>query len=137
MDLAFLKVPDRSGITGLNWRLMLGSAGVPALILGGNLLYLMERTSLSPLLLSSAMVFLVPESPRWLVSKGRYREAFESLIRFRNSHLQAARDLFYMAILLEEEQSIATGRNRFFELFTVPRNRRALVASSIVMYVST
>ena len=24
-DLIFLKVPDRAGITGLNWRLMLGS----------------------------------------------------------------------------------------------------------------
>lgn len=81
------------------------------------------------------MVFLVPESPRWLVSKGRHREAFESLIRFRNSHLQAARDLFYMSILLEEEQSIASSRNRFFELFTIPRNRRALLASSIVMWV--
>lgn len=35
MDLAFLKVPDSSGIEGLNWRLMLGSAGVPAIILAG------------------------------------------------------------------------------------------------------
>ena len=30
-DLAFYHVPDKPGITGLHWRLMLGSAGVPAL----------------------------------------------------------------------------------------------------------
>lgn len=37
MDLAFLKVPDSGGIEGLNWRLMLGSAGVPAIVLAGQI----------------------------------------------------------------------------------------------------
>lgn len=32
-DLAFFQVPDKPHITGLNWRLMLGSAGFPALLL--------------------------------------------------------------------------------------------------------
>lgn len=31
-DLAFYGVPDRSGIQGLNWRLMMGSAMLPAVI---------------------------------------------------------------------------------------------------------
>ena len=31
-DLMFYYVPDKPHITGLNWRLMLGSAGIPALI---------------------------------------------------------------------------------------------------------
>lgn len=31
-DLAFYHVPDVPHITGLNWRLMLGSAGFPALL---------------------------------------------------------------------------------------------------------
>lgn len=31
-DLIFYHVPDKHNITGLNWRLMLGSAGFPALI---------------------------------------------------------------------------------------------------------
>jgi len=40
-----------------------------------------------------------------------------------------------MTILLEEEEIIATGKNRFIELFTVPRNRRGLQAASIVMFM--
>ena len=31
-DLAFYFVPDQSGIIGLNWRLMMGSAMLPAVI---------------------------------------------------------------------------------------------------------
>lgn len=47
-DLAFYHVPDSSGITGLNWRLMMGSACLPAIIV-------------------VCFVFLCPESPRWYV----------------------------------------------------------------------
>lgn len=32
MDLAFFEVPDLSGIIGLNWRLMMGSALIPAVL---------------------------------------------------------------------------------------------------------
>lgn len=44
-SLIFYHVPDRSGIVGLNWRLMLGSACLPAIIV-------------------MSQVFFVPESPR-------------------------------------------------------------------------
>ncbi|PCH43889.1 hypothetical protein WOLCODRAFT_26276 [Wolfiporia cocos MD-104 SS10] len=115
-DLAFYSVPDKPHVTGLNWRLMLGSAGVPALFI-------------------MAQVFLCPESPRWLMGKGRYDKAYESLLRLRNSPLQAARDLYYIHVLLEAEAETFTGRNRLKELFTVPRNRRAALASFIVMFM--
>ncbi|KAI0037114.1 hypothetical protein K488DRAFT_81345 [Vararia minispora EC-137] len=116
MDLAFYRVPDRPHIKGLNWRLMLGSAGVPAFFL-------------------MIQVFFCPESPRWLVSKGRYPQAYESLSRLRKHPIQAARDLYYIHVFVEAEKEIDTGHNRFFELFTVPRNRRATVASLIVMFM--
>ncbi|KAF9264194.1 hypothetical protein L218DRAFT_926497 [Marasmius fiardii PR-910] len=117
IDLAFFRIPDRNGIVGLNWRLMLGSAGVPALLL-------------------AAQVYFCPESPRWYMLKGRYRDAFNSLARLRHTKLQAARDIFYIHVLLEAEKDInAHRRNRFFELFTVPRNRRATAASFIVMFM--
>lgn len=78
-DLAFLKVKDPHNITGLNWRLMLGSAGVPALIV-------------------MSQVFFCPESPRWLISKGRYEQAYVSLARLRNHPIQASRDLYCKAL---------------------------------------
>jgi MFS family permease len=45
-DLAFYKVADTPGVTGLNWRIMMASAMLPALVV-------------------MLFVFLVPESPRW------------------------------------------------------------------------
>ncbi|KAF9451301.1 H(+)-myo-inositol cotransporter [Macrolepiota fuliginosa MF-IS2] len=115
-DLAFFKVPDTPHIRGLNWRLMLASAGVPALFI-------------------VVQVFFCPESPRWYISKGRYRKAFESLSRLRMHPIQAARDLYYIHVLLEAEKEIDRSGNKFVELFTIPRNRRATVASLIVMFI--
>ncbi|KAF8606306.1 hypothetical protein BDV93DRAFT_489755 [Ceratobasidium sp. AG-I] len=116
-DLAFYYVKDTAHIKGLNWRLMLGSAGVPAIFV-------------------MAQVYLCPESPRWLMGKGRYPEAFDSLCRLRKTKLMAARDLFYIHTLLEIEQEIKpSGKLRILELFTVPRNRRAALGSFVVMFM--
>ncbi|KAL5631975.1 hypothetical protein ACGC1H_000116 [Rhizoctonia solani] len=116
-DLAFYHVKDTPNITGLNWRLMLGSAGVPALAI-------------------MAQVYLCPESPRWLMGKGRYLKAFESLCRLRKTKIMAARDLYYIhTLLVAEEQVKPSGKLRIFELFTVPRNRRAALGSFIVMFM--
>jgi hypothetical protein len=41
-----------------------------------------------------AQVYFCPESPRWLMGKGRYPQAFESLSRLRKTKLMAARDLY-------------------------------------------
>ncbi|ORY86659.1 and other transporter-domain-containing protein [Leucosporidium creatinivorum] len=117
-SLAFYKVPDptNAAITGLNWRLMLGSAAFPAFFV-------------------MAQVYFCPESPRWLIGKGRYGKAYESLCRLRHTKLQAARDLFMINALLEEEASISTGRSAIVEMFAVARNRRAALASGIVMFM--
>ncbi|KAL0956130.1 hypothetical protein HGRIS_002296 [Hohenbuehelia grisea] len=115
-DLIFFRIPDKPNITGLNWRLMLASAGIPALFI-------------------MAQVFFCPESPRWYMSKGRYDKAYQSLSRLRHKPIQAARDLYYIHVLLEAEAEIQRGKNRFLELFVVPRNRRATLASLIVMFM--
>jgi hypothetical protein len=116
-DLAFYKVPDRPNITGLNWRLMMGSALLPAVIV-------------------FTFVFLCPESPRWYMSKGRHEKAYRSMCKLRYNKIQAARDVFYMHTLLEaENESMTVGQNKVKEMFTVPRNRRAMQASEIVMFM--
>lgn len=98
------------------WRYQLGSAFIPAL----------------PLM----FIFLVPESPRWLMKKKRYEKAYRSLVRLRHSELQAARDLYYVHVQLQLESQIVKGDNffrRLYELFTIPRLQRATLASGTVM----
>ena len=68
------------------------------------------------------------------MKKGRYVDAYKSFCRLRNSELQAARDLFYVHCQLVEEMALLKGTNyfsRFYELFTVPRIRRATLASFV------
>lgn len=69
------------------------------------------------------------------MSKGRHYKAYESMCKLRYLKVQAARDTFYMQTLLQAESEIQIGRNKILELITVPRNRRALVASEIVMFM--
>lgn len=117
-DLAFYFVPDHGIELGLNWRLMMGSAMVPAVVV-------------------CCLAYLCPESPRWYLTKGRDREAYEALCRLRYERVQAARDLFYMHTLLEvEKETMSVGKGRkFLEMFTVRRNRNAVVASSGLMFM--
>lgn len=99
------------------WQYQLGSAFIPAV----------------PLAL---LIFFCPESPRWYIKKGRYGDAMQSLLRLRNNPVQAGRDLYYIHVQLQvEREFIGHGNyiNRFIELFTIPRNRRATLASWTVM----
>ncbi|MCJ1428761.1 hypothetical protein MMC29_006672 [Sticta canariensis] len=104
-------------VGAIAWRLQFGSAFIPAV----------------PLVVG---VYFCPESPRWYIKKGRYSDAFKSLCRLRNTRLQAARDLYYIYAQILEEAEIAGDNNyvtRFIELFTIPRVRRATLASFVVM----
>jgi hypothetical protein len=106
----------------LNWRLMLASPMVLPLIV-------------------VAYIYTLPESPRWLVMKARegnsskYEDAFKSLCKLRHTKLQAGRDLFLIDHLLEGEEQIMQQQKPFSELFTRGRNRRALTASTILMFL--
>lgn len=115
-DLAFYDVPDR-GIDGLNWRLMMGSALIPAIIV-------------------VALVFFTPESPRWYLTKERHGDAYKSILRLRFEKVQAARDLFYMDALLQvEKETMQIQQSKLKEIFTVRQSRDAAIASEIVMYM--
>lgn len=106
----------------ITWRLQLGSAFIPAV----------------PLLIG---IYFVPESARWLIKKGRHAQAYRSLLRVRNSPLQAARDLYYIHAQMQAEHVLLEEKGfqndnfltRAVELFKVPRIRRATQASGIIM----
>jgi Sugar (and other) transporter. len=117
-DLIFYQVSDTPGVIGLNWRLMMASAMFPALVV-------------------CCFVFTCPESPRWYMSKKQYFRAYQSICTLRHHKIQAARDLYYMHVLLEAEANMVLGQNKLLELITVPRNRRAMVASEVVMLCSS
>ena len=104
-------------VGSIAWRLQVGSAFLPSI----------------PLLIG---VFFCPESPRWYMKKGRYQDAWKSLCRLRNARLLAGRDLYYVHAQLALEARLVRSKSYpglFIELFTIPRNRRASLASFTVM----
>lgn len=99
------------------WRLQLGSAFIPSFLLG-------------------AGIFFCPESPRWLMKHGKYAQGFKSMLRLRAHPIIAARDFYYSWIIYEEEIKEARGAgyfSRMWDIFAVPRIRRANYGASTVM----
>lgn len=111
-NLAVYRVSDQ-----INWRLMLGAPFLPAI----------------PLV---ALIYLCPESPRWLMKKGRFAEAFVSMSKLRHHKISVARDMYYISSQLDIEHLMVGESNyvsRFTQLFTIPRIRRANLAAFTVM----
>lgn len=130
-------------IEPLSWRFQISSSFIPSVIL----LFL---------------VYVGSESPRWLLKKERYVEAYEVLVRLRGNDLLAARDLIQIKAQLEIETLLfgppssddiemhkgiphldpdeqrkqnsfwGYGR-RISQLFTIARVRRSTVAALVVM----
>lgn len=109
----FIKVPG-------NWRYILGSSVVFSIIMGLGMLYL-------------------PESPRFLMHKGRTLEAFKVWKRIRGIETPESRQEFFDVKITQEQEDaeIAAGTsNRMFpwmDFFTVPRARRALIYANIMI----
>ncbi|KAF9694492.1 hypothetical protein EKO04_007324 [Ascochyta lentis] len=113
MGVAFYSLPD-----DVAWRYMLGSSFVPPLFV-------------------MIQVYFCPESPRWLLQNGKVTKAYDSFRRIRNSELEACRDLFYTYVAVELEKKVNRGKSfftMFWELFSIPRNRRATAAAWIIMF---
>ncbi|KAL9095881.1 MAG: hypothetical protein Q9165_001878 [Trypethelium subeluteriae] len=123
-----------------NWRLQIASSFIPSITF-------------------VTLAWACSESPRWLIKKERYREAFQVLRDLRGTELQAARDLYYIYAQLRVEMSMFAGETsarqrlvnwrvywtyslelarssyvlRVRQLFSIVRNRRAALASAVVM----
>ncbi|KAK4502244.1 hypothetical protein PRZ48_005669 [Zasmidium cellare] len=99
------------------WRLQLGSAFIPSFLL-------------------AIGIFFCPESPRWLMKKGKMAQAFKSMQRLRAHNIIAARDFYYSYVIFQEEMREARGAGyfaRLWDCFAVPRIRRANYGASTVM----
>lgn len=109
----FLTVPG-------NWRYILGSSLVFSTIMFFGMLFL-------------------PESPRYLMLKGRTLDAYKVWKRIRGIELAEAKEEFFvMKASVQHEQTVVTesARNKnypWLDFFTVPRARRALVYANIMI----
>jgi sugar porter (SP) family MFS transporter len=101
----------------ISWRLQLGSAFIPSFVL-------------------MIGIYFCPESPRWLMKKGRIADGYESMRRLRDHPIIGARDYYYSYIIYTEELKLARGATyfaRMWDCFAVPRIRRANYGASTVM----
>lgn len=109
----FIRVPG-------NWRYILGSSLVFSTIMFLGMLFL-------------------PESPRFLMHKGKTLEAFKVWKRIRGVESAEAREEFFVmkVSVLDEQQVCAEGstnkRFPWLDFFTVPRARRALIYANTMI----
>ncbi|KAI3395509.1 hypothetical protein diail_1295 [Diaporthe ilicicola] len=103
-----------------NWRYILGSSLVFSTIMGIGMLFL-------------------PESPRFLMHKGKVLEAYKVWKRIRGiTSAEAKEEFFVMKVGVQHEQTVVSesaSNKRFpwMDFFTVPRARRALVYANIMI----
>ncbi|CAM9001010.1 unnamed protein product [Rhodiola kirilowii] len=107
MNLVFAGFPS-----WINWRLMLGIAGVPAIGI-------------------ALGVILMPESPRWLVMKGRTAEARRVLVRTSDSEVEAEMRLQEIIKAAEAEAMKGEQEGVWKQLLIHPTKpvRRVLIAA--------
>ena len=105
-----------------NWRYILGSSLVFSTIMGIGMLYM-------------------PESPRFLLHKGRVLDAYKVWKRIRGIQTMEAREEFFiMKVGMEQEQAeVAAGSGSrsmpWLDFFTQPRARRAVVYANIMIFL--
>lgn len=94
----------------------------------------------SSLLFSTAVfigLFFLPESPRWLVHKGRVGEAYAVWKRLRDvndpQNIMEFLEVRQAVLQEKEREKEETTLQRWSELFLVARNRRALIYAVIMI----
>ncbi|KEQ65617.1 MFS general substrate transporter [Aureobasidium melanogenum CBS 110374] len=103
-----------------NWRYILGSSLLFSTIMGIGMLYM-------------------PESPRYLMHKGKPVEAFKVWKRIRGIESLDSREEFYVMKMSQEQEDeeIANGRGNskypWLDLLTEPRARRAFVYANMMI----
>lgn len=71
---------------------------------------ILTNTTLIPTVPLLVMIYLMPESPRYLMKHGRYREALDAFTQIQTTLLLAARDFIYAHAQLDFESRMFKGR---------------------------
>jgi len=86
---------------------------------------------LIPGLLLAVGGLVMPRSPRWLVSKGRYKDALDTLIRVRGADEDVRMEL--AQILKEREHESASGKPSWREFFSGDNLKLLMIGLSLQM----
>ena len=92
----------------------------------------------SSLVFSTIMLvgmFFMPESPRFLMHKGRTLEAFNVWKRIRGTELQENREEFFVMKHSVESTETRSGGFAWLDFITVPRARRSIVYANIMIFL--
>lgn len=114
---------------------------VAAIFLGvkGNWRYILGSSLVFSTIMLIGMLFM-PESPRFLMHKGKPVEAFRVWQRIRGLEtLDSREEFFVMKVSTEEEEAtVAAGRTSkypWMDFVRVPRARRAIVYANIMIFL--
>ncbi|KAL2139473.1 hypothetical protein VTI28DRAFT_5113 [Corynascus sepedonium] len=106
--------------------------------LPGNWRYILGSSLVFSTLMLAGMLFL-PESPRFLMHKGRVLEAYAVWKRIRGVETREAREEFFVmrqSVLHERRVAAESAVHKgmpWLDFFTVPRARRALVYANVMI----
>jgi len=104
----------------------------------GNWRYILGSSLVFSTIMFVGMLFL-PESPRFLMHKGKTLEAYKVWKRIRGvESLESKEEFFLMKVSVQEEEAeVAAGASNkrfpWVDFFTVPRCRRAIVYANIMI----
>ncbi|CAG8296765.1 hypothetical protein PENNAL_c0006G03639 [Penicillium nalgiovense] len=103
----------------------------------GNWRYILGSSLVFSTILFVGMLFL-PESPRFLMHKGREIEAYEVWKKIRGFNDLEAKDEFLgmrQAVTAESQEQAQSKKYPWMDFFTVPRARRAMVYANIMIFL--
>lgn len=75
----------------------------------------------------ASLVMFIPESPRWLILKGKKEEAMRSLVRLRNGTIYESEIINEYESIISSVEAEKQEKSKYTELFTGTNKRRTLI----------